>query len=132
MEMKAREVRKLKRTSNIADNRKRVLRPGNHASNMRDISKKTAASSSQFDGVTWNKSAEKWQAQICFSNTHVKFQKNLGYFGTKGDKSTGENEASERREKVKEHVERINEAFKDVTELAVFTMMVKDIHFQIK
>ena len=71
-----------------------------------DVSRKTDTSTSQFDGIGWHKRSEKWQAQINFSNRHVKFKKSLGYFGTKGDKSTGEKEASEWREKVKEHVER--------------------------
>ena len=108
------------------DNRKRVLRSGSHASNMGDINRKTATSSSKYDGVTWNKSAEKWHANIRFSNKHVKFQKNLGYFGTKGDKTTGESEASEWREKVKEHVERINEELKDITDRAEFKRKVND------
>lgn len=74
----------------------------NHASKMRDISKKNAASSSQYDGVSWHIGAQRWNARIWFSNRHERFQKNLGYFGTKGDKSTGESEASEWREKVKD------------------------------
>jgi hypothetical protein len=93
---------------------------------MRDISKKTFASTSQFDGVSWNKQAQRWHAQICFSNRHVKFTKNLGHFGTKGDKSTGESEASEWREKVKEYVERINEELKDIMDRAEFIRKINE------
>ncbi len=116
----------IEKNTNIVDNRKRVLRSGNHASNMRDMSKKTAASSSQFDGVTWDKHSQKWKAEIRFSNSHAKFKKSLGVFGTKGDKSTGEVEANEWRKKVEENVERINELLKDVTDLAEFKRKVDD------
>ena len=71
--------------------------------------------------------AQKWSAKIRFSNCHVGSSlKHLGLFGTKGNKSTGEKEASEWREKVKENVERINELLKDVTDLAVFKRKVND------
>jgi hypothetical protein len=52
--------------------------------------------------------------------------KNLGHFGTKGDKSTGESEASEWREKVKEYVERINEELKDVMDRAEFIRKINE------
>jgi hypothetical protein len=116
----------IQKNSNIVDNRKRVLRSGNHASNMMDMNKKTAASTSQFDGIYWDNRAQRWKAQMWFSNSHVNFRKSLGYFGTKGDKATGEKEASEWREKVKENVERISDLLKDVTEMAEFKGKVND------
>jgi hypothetical protein len=76
---------------------------------MMDISKKTAASTSQFDGVSWEKLKQKWVARVGFSNNHVSLNKTLGLFGIKGKKSTGEVEASECVKKVRNHVERINE-----------------------
>jgi hypothetical protein len=42
------------------DNRKRVLRPSNHAGNMGEISKKTATSSSSEHGVGWDSKAGKY------------------------------------------------------------------------
>jgi hypothetical protein len=120
------EVSLLKGTSNVVDNRKRVLRLGNHASNMMDMSHKTPASTSQFDGVSWSKRSQRWQVYISFSNSNVKFRKFLGHFGVKGNKSTGEKEASEWREKVRENVERINDLLKDTTDLAEFKRKVND------
>ncbi len=120
------EVSLWKGTSNVVDNRKRVLKLGNHASNMMDMSQKTAASTSQFDGVCWDKKNQRWQVKMRFSNSHVKFRKFLGHFGVKGDKSTGELEASEWREKVRENVERINDLLKDTTDLAEFKRKVND------
>ena len=91
---------------------------------MGDISKKTATSTSQHDGVSWAIKAQKWKAQIRFSNQHVKFVKHLGYFGTKNDKSTGELEAAAWRNKVKDQGERINEEFKDVKDLKEFKKLI--------
>lgn len=45
------------------DNRRANLRPATHAENLRNRGRQTN-NSSGFKGVTWNKRARKWQAQI--------------------------------------------------------------------
>ena len=87
--------------------------------NMMDISRKTPTSTSQFDGVFWNNSRQKWMTRMRFSNGHVRFQKYLGLFDN-------EKEASEWRETLKEHVEQINESLKDVADIAEFKRKVDD------
>jgi hypothetical protein len=92
------------------DNRKRVLRKGNHASNMGDISKKTATSTSSKDGVSWDSKAGKYCARMKFSNSHaIKSHAYLGLFGVKGDSQ-----------------ERILEQFKDIQDLDEFKRLVKE------
>ena len=108
------------------DNRKRVLRKGNHASNMGDISRKTADSTSSEDGVYWNSKSGKYEARMRFSNSHVKFNAHLGLFGVKGDRTKGELEASTFRDKVKANQERILELLKDIQNLDDFKRLVKE------
>ena len=109
------------------DNRKRVLRKGNHASNMGDISKKTADSTSTEDGVSWNSKAGKYEARMMFSNSHgMKSNAHLGLFGVKGDRTKGESEASTFWKKVKANQERILELFKDIQVLDDYKRLVKE------
>ena len=89
------------------DNRKRVLRIGTHASNMSDINRKTATSTSEHAGVDWK--GGKYRAQVRFSLGSFGYTKHIGYFGVKGDKSKGSKEAGLVCEKVKAQIPAIEE-----------------------
>lgn len=59
---------------NGLDNRKNNLRICSNAENSRN--RKILKHSSKYKGVYWNKSKNKWHAQICFNYKNI----NLGYF----------------------------------------------------
>ena len=100
---------------------------------MRDVGKKNATSTSKYPGVTWDKNGQKYRAKIRFSNNHVKaYMMNLGYFGTKGDQSTGlreapgETEAGARYALVSTNVDRINELLKNIRDRQTFINHLKE------
>lgn len=63
---------------NRADNRKSNLRICNDSLNQANTSKKTT-NTSGYKGVSWNKQANKWTAQITVNNSRI----HLGYFDNK-------------------------------------------------
>ena len=91
---------------------------------MRDNVKKTSTTTSQYAGVSWSSGKELWKVQKSFSNPHVRFNKHLGYFGVKGDRSKGEGEAGLWSLKVDENIERINSKGRNITDLAKFQRLV--------
>ncbi len=108
------------------DNRLRVLRKGNNRNNQGDRDQKTSTSTSIHQGVSWSKSSKRWKVEIRFSNRFCQYKKYLGMFGVKGNKETGLTEGAAWREKVKLHVDRINELLKDIQDLTVFKRRVDE------
>ena len=106
------------------DNRLRLLRSGTHRNNAGDRDQKTSTSTSVHQGVSWNKKSQRYKAAIRFSNSFCRYKKELGLFGIKGKKDTGADEAAEWRNKVKAHVDRINEQFRDIQDLVEFKKSV--------
>jgi hypothetical protein len=113
-------------TDGRRDNRVRVLRKGNHRNNAGDGDQKTSTSTSVHTGVSWSNSAKRWKEAIRFSNRFCRCKKELGMFGIKGKKETGQKEGAAWREKIKLHVDCINEKFKDVTDLIIFKKSVDE------